>query len=41
MRVEAISEYGIYDLEKISKDQMLEFVYKPESGEKVFTKHLK
>lgn len=35
-----IVKYGDYILEKISKDQMLEFVYQPETGEKVLKKYL-
>lgn len=35
-----IVKYGDYIFEKISKDQMLEFVYQPETGKKVFRKHL-
>ena len=34
-----IVKYGDYIFEKISKDQMLEFVLDHESGEKVFKKH--
>ena len=40
MTLKEIAKYGDYIFEKISKDQMLEFLYQPETGEKVFRKHL-
>lgn len=40
MTLKDIVKYGDYIFEKISKDQMLEFVYQPETGEKVLRKHL-
>lgn len=40
MTLKEIAKYGDYVFEKISKDQMLEFVYAPETGEKVFRKYL-
>ena len=40
MAIKDIAKYGDYIFEKISKDQMLEFLYQPESGEKVLRKHL-
>ena len=39
MALKDVAKYGDYIFEKISKDQMLEFVYQPETGEKVFRKH--
>ena len=40
MALKDIAKYGDYIFEKISKDQMLEFLYQPETGEKVLRKHL-
>lgn len=38
--IEELSKYGRYIYEKVSKDQMLEFVYQPEIGQKVYRKHM-
>ena len=38
--IKDITKYGNYIFEKIDKDQMLEFLYQSESGEKVLRKHL-
>lgn len=40
MAIKDIAKYGDYVFEKISKDQMLEFLYKPETGEKVLRNHI-
>ncbi len=40
MTVKEIIKNGEYIFEKISKDQMLEFVFQREAGEKVFKKYL-
>lgn len=40
MTIKEIMKYGDYIFQEISKDKMLEFVYHPETGEKIFTKHL-
>lgn len=40
MALKDIAKYGDYIFEKISKDQMLEFLYQPDAGEKVLRKHL-
>lgn len=41
MSLKELIEHGDYIFEKISKDQMLEFLYQPEYGEKVLRKHLR
>ena len=40
MALKDVAKYGDYIFEEISKDQMLEFLYQPETGEKVLRKHL-
>ena len=40
MALKDIAKYRDYIFEKISKDQMLEFLYQPDAGEKVLRKHL-
>lgn len=40
MVLKDVAKYGDYIFEEISKDQMLEFLYQPETGEKVLRKHL-
>lgn len=40
MALKDILKYGDYIFEKVSKDQMLEFVYEPETGEKIYMKYL-
>lgn len=40
MTLKEIAKYGDYIFEKISKDQMLEFVSEPMTGEKIFRKYL-
>ena len=40
MKLKKIVKYGDYIFEKIGKDQMLEFVYEPEAGEKIYMKYL-
>lgn len=37
---EELVKYGKYVYEKVSKDQMLEFVYQPEIGQKVYKKYM-
>ena len=40
MKLQEILKNGEYIFEKISKDQMLEFVFQPEEGQKILKKHL-
>ena len=40
MKLQEILKNGEYIFEKITKDQMLEFVSQPEEGQKILKKHL-
>lgn len=40
MTLKEFAKYGKYIFEKVNKDQMLEFLYQPEIGEKILKKHL-